>query len=193
MVVRILKLYKTFIFYSIASSSLVVAATRSRSFSLKTILALFVTGIISWCFVEYILHRFIFHYDAKSEPLRDLIYQIHTSHHENPKSTESLFASLRTSVPIASIYCLIVWLVVGSWQAMALVFAGLIAGYFAYEWLHYQAHHRAPRLKLLRYLKKYHLLHHHSSPEMRFGVTTPFVDYLFGTYQSVSKRATVVK
>ena len=72
---------------------------------------------------------------------------------------------------------------------MAYLFIGLIGGYFGYEWLHYQAHHGASRLRLLRYLKKYHLLHHHQTPDLRFGVTSPIVDYLFGTYQPVGKRA----
>jgi sterol desaturase/sphingolipid hydroxylase (fatty acid hydroxylase superfamily) len=57
------------------------------------------------------------------------------------------------------------------------------AGYFFYEWLHFQCHHGNSRLRVLRYLRKYHLLHHYKTPELRFGVTSPLFDLIFGTFR----------
>jgi sterol desaturase/sphingolipid hydroxylase (fatty acid hydroxylase superfamily) len=37
---------------------------------------------------------------------------------------------------------------------------------------------------LLRYLRRYHLLHHYKTPDLRFGVTSPLFDLLFGTFRS---------
>lgn len=97
------------------------------------------------------------------------------------------------SLPIALCYGLLMWALVGDWRSTAYLFGGLIAGYFSYEWVHYQAHHGRPRLRLLRYLKRYHLLHHHRTPGLRFGVTSPVIDYLFGTFQQMSKGASQVR
>jgi sterol desaturase/sphingolipid hydroxylase (fatty acid hydroxylase superfamily) len=152
------------------------------------ILLLLVSGLLSWGLVEYALHRFIFHYDARSESGRKLVYAAHLSHHEDPGATDRIFTSLRMSVPIAAGYWLLAWAAAGSWRAASYLFIGLVAGYFSYEWLHFQAHHGRPRLRLFRYLRKYHLLHHHRTPGLRFGVTSPLFDLAFGTFRPVRKR-----
>lgn len=142
-------------------------------------------GILSWMLIEYALHRFVFHYRARSLFGKKLIYAAHLSHHENPRATSRLFSGLVISLPIATTYLLLAWLATGSIRAAAYLFTGLVAGYCCYEWLHFQAHHRRPRLRLFRYLRRYHLLHHHQTPEHRFGVTSPLFDVLFGTFRPV--------
>ncbi|KAF0248356.1 MAG: hypothetical protein FD167_2245 [bacterium] len=185
------KEFLPFYFYSVIAGSLTIKASWDKSCSLSKILLLVGVGIISWMFIEYGLHRFFFHYEPKSPAAKQLVYRIHLSHHENPKALDSLFSSLYTSVPFASLYCLLTWLVTGSWQMISYLFLGLITGYFSYELLHYQAHHYTSKLVLLRYLKKYHMLHHYQSPNLRFGVTTPFIDWLFGTYKAVASKNAV--
>lgn len=144
-------------------------------------------GIFSWTLIEYALHRFIFHYSAHSAFGRKLVYAAHLSHHENPRAPNRLFSSLILSLPISMGYMLLARIVTGSWHVAVYMFAGLAAGYFCYEWLHFQAHHRRPRLRLFRYLRTYHLLHHYQTPEHRFGVTTPLLDVIFGTFRPVRK------
>lgn len=180
------KEFLPFYFYSIVAGSLTIEASLYKNYSLPKIALLVVIGIASWMFLEYGLHRFFFHYEAKNPQAKQLIYRMHLAHHENPKAISSLFSSLYTSAPIASLYTLSTWAITGSWQTMSYLFLGLIIGYFSYELLHYQAHHLTPKFAVLRYLKKYHMLHHHQSPKMRFGVTSPFVDWLFGTYKPVA-------
>jgi dihydroceramide fatty acyl 2-hydroxylase len=141
-------------------------------------------GVLSWSLIEYVLHRFIFHYNAKSELGRKILYQAHLSHHEDPTATNRIFASLYLSIPIAAAYWLVAWLVTGSPAAASYLFIGMSAGYFCYEWLHFQCHHRKSRLWLLRYLRKYHLQHHYKTPELRFGVTSPLFDVVFGTFRA---------
>jgi sterol desaturase/sphingolipid hydroxylase (fatty acid hydroxylase superfamily) len=179
-----------FLFYTLVSVGLGVAAPISETRSITSILFLFTTGILTWGLIEYCLHRFVFHFDAQSEKGRSRIYALHLSHHANPKTVDDLFASLSLSLPIAIGYWVLAWAVMKSWQAVAYLFIGLMVGYFSYEFLHYQAHHRAPRLRVLRYLKKYHLLHHHQTSALRFGVTSPAFDYLFGTFQSAHRHRT---
>jgi sterol desaturase/sphingolipid hydroxylase (fatty acid hydroxylase superfamily) len=158
-------------------------------FSIWHILMLLFFGVLSWGLIEYGLHRFIFHYHARSRLGVKLLYQVHLSHHENPAAIKELFVSLLLSTPIASAYWLLTWVVSGSWAAACYLFIGMAGGYFYYEWLHFQCHHRKSRLKFLKYLRKYHLLHHYRTPELRFGVTSPLFDLIFGTFQPMPKRA----
>ena len=187
MEIRGWRLFTPFYFYTTIALCVGAAATFEGP-SGGRILLLLVTGFLSWGLVEYALHRFIFHYAARSESGLKLVYAAHLSHHEDPGATDHLFTSLRMSVPIAAVYCLLAWAVAGSWRAAVYLFIGLVAGYFCYEWLHFQAHHGRPRLRPLRYLRKYHLLHHHRTPGLRFGVTSPLFDLAFGTFRSGGER-----
>ena len=180
------KQFKPVYFYT-ALVVCLIAITHSANFAWYHNLLFIGFGFLSWTLIEYALHRFIFHYSARSVFGRKVVYAAHMSHHENPHGTNRLFASLILSLPIATGYVLLARLATGSWHAAAYLFAGLSAGYFWYEWLHYQAHHRRPRLRLFRYLRKYHLLHHYQTPEQRFGVTTPLLDVIFGTFRPVRK------
>ncbi len=185
MSLRVLKQFTPFLFYAAVALFLGAAATVREERSLRGILTLVISGFLSWGLIEYILHRFIFHYDAQSTLGRKFVHVAHLSHHENPRATDNLFASLPISLPIATVYWLLAWALLGTWHAASYLFIGLIAGYFCYEWLHFQAHHRSPRVRLLRHLKKYHLMHHYRTPHMRFGVTSPLFDFIFGTFQPV--------
>lgn len=172
-----------FYFYTVVVLLLADAAA-GKGVSTTGVLSLLALGFLSWGLIEYVLHRFLFHFDARSIFGRKFVYAAHLSHHENPKAADRLFASLKMTVPIATAYWLTAWALLGSWSAASYLFIGLTAGYFAYEWLHFQAHHGRSRLPLLRYLKKYHLLHHYRTPDLRFGVTSPVFDFLFGTFRA---------
>jgi dihydroceramide fatty acyl 2-hydroxylase len=192
MLTRDLKHFTPFYFYTIVVIFLALIA-KNELLSVGRIILLILVGLLSWGFVEYSLHRFAFHYDGKSERVRQYLHLAHLSHHKHPQSVDQLFSSLRTSVPLASLYYVIVWGVVRDWHVTSFIFIGLLLGYFFYEWLHYQAHHGVPRSRLFKYLRAYHLLHHHKSPNKRFGVTSPLVDWLFGTYQPVNLHRSKVR
>lgn len=178
------------VYFYIALAVCLITLTRGEGFSWQRNLLLISFGILSWTLIEYILHRFIFHYSARSAFGKKFVYAAHLSHHEMPRTANHFFSSMLLSLPVATAYLLGAWLIMGSLRAAALLFAGLTAGYFCYEWLHFQAHHRRPRLRLFRYLRKYHLLHHYQTPELRFGVTSPLFDVMMRTFRPVRKRLT---
>jgi hypothetical protein len=185
---RKLKRFTPIIFYSTLVACLFPATLAFQWQSIRRTLLLTSIGFLSWQLLEYVLHRFLFHLDVQSESLRRFIYHAHLSHHDNPQAADKLFSSLWLSVPVASVYFLLAWLLLGKWETAVYLWSGLVAGYLVYEWVHYQAHHGRSRIVLLRYLKRYHLLHHHTTPALRFGVTSPAFDYLFRTYRSASRR-----
>ena len=168
-------------FFYVALVACLIVITSGEGFSRQNFL-LIGLGVLSWMLIEYGLHRFVFHFNARSMFGKKLLYAAHLSHHEDPRATSPLFSKLVVSLPIATAYFLLAWLATGSAHAASYLFGGLAAGYFCYEWLHFQAHHRRPRLRLFKYLKKYHLLHHHETPQLRFGVSSPLFDILFGTF-----------
>lgn len=158
------------------------ALTRGEALSPSASLLLLASGVLSWGLLEYVLHRFVFHYDARSQLGKKVVYAAHLSHHDDPRATDRIFSGLLISAPVAAAYVLLAWIATGSWRAASFLFTGLASAYFYYEWLHFRAHHRRSRLRLFRYLRKYHLLHHYKTPELRFGVTSPLFDIIFGTF-----------
>jgi dihydroceramide fatty acyl 2-hydroxylase len=191
--IKVFRQFTPFYCYTGVGLFLGVAAALGEGPSWSEISILLILGFLSWCMVEYLLHRFIFHFAARLTSGRKFVYAAHLSHHENPKETEDLFTSMQVSAPLAAAYCLLAWAALGSWRPASYLFIGLIAGYICYEWLHFQAHHRRSRLPLLRYLKKYHLLHHYRTPGLRFGVTSPLIDLLFGTFRPVTDSSSTLK
>ena len=165
-----------------------IAITPRQNISGQKTLLLIIAGVFSWTLIEYALHRFIFHFTPRSEFGRKFVYAAHLSHHENPRAINRLFSGLLISLPIAIVYLFLAWVATGSLQATTYLFTGLTAGYSCYEWLHFRAHHSRPRLRFFRYLRKYHLLHHYQTPQQRFGVTSPLLDVIFGTFRPVRKR-----
>ena len=188
MTTRNLRRFTPLLFYATLVACLFPAALATRWQAPRAVLLLTSLGFMSWGMLEYGLHRFLFHLDVRSEFWRRLIYLAHLSHHDNPQAADKLFSNLWLSVPVAAIYFLLAWSLLGKWETAVYLWSGLVAGYLVYEWVHYQAHHGRPRFALLRYLKKYHLLHHHKTPNLRFGVTSPAFDYLLGTFRSASRR-----
>lgn len=180
------KQFTPFYFHTAVMVCLIGVVGREGLNSIE-ILLLLAVGLLSWMLMEYGLHRFVFHYDARSEWGKQILCRVHLSHHENPHNTKIL-SGLLLGLAVGPAYFLAAWFVIGSWRAAFYLFIGLATGYFYYEWLHFYVHHAKPRLRLFRYLKTYHLLHHHRTPELRFGVTSPLIDLIFGTYRPVSEQ-----
>lgn len=181
------QLYKPFIFYTAVLSVMQLAVVRSGESSLPSAAGLFVAGLLTWGLYEYAIHRWVLHREPKSEGFNLPGNLTHLRHHADPNSLQRLNVQLSESVPVCVVYVLAAWALAGSWQAATHLFTGLIAGYFFYEYLDFQAHHGTSRGRLTRYFRKYHLQHHHYDATVRFGVTSPLFDYLFGTFH-IEKR-----
>ncbi len=60
-------------------------------------------------------------------------------------------------------------------------FASFMIGYLCYDYIHYATHHFPMTSKAGRFLKVYHLKHHHQHVPGRFGVSSPLWDLLLGS------------
>ena len=186
------QLYKPYIFYVIVLCVMQSAVVRSGESSPAAAAGLFVGGLLTWGLYEYSVHRWVLHREPKSEGFNLPGNLTHLRHHADPNSLQRLNVQLSESVPVCVSYVLLAWALTGSWQAATHLFTGLIAGYFFYEYLDFQAHHGTSRGRLTRYFRKYHLQHHHYDATVRFGVTSPLFDYLFGTFH-IEKRTVATR
>ena len=85
---------------------------------------------------------------------------------------------LLLSIPVYGFFSMIFpqWFVWGSWP-------GGLAGYLAYDLLHYETHHCvvAGRTAYVRELRRYHMKHHFKYPRLGYGVSSVFWDVVFNT------------
>ncbi|HNQ61551.1 MAG TPA: sterol desaturase family protein [Bacteroidia bacterium] len=146
---------------------------------------LFPLGFMLFTFVEYMIHRFIFHFNVKNEKEEKLQYNIHGIHHEFPRDKFRLVMPPLISILIAFLFYFSFKIFFGN--AGYLLFSGFCAGYSTYLLIHYFIHARKPPSNFLRYLWIHHSLHHYQSEEAAFSVSLPLWDYIFGTMPTKSK------
>jgi 4-hydroxysphinganine ceramide fatty acyl 2-hydroxylase len=140
---------------------------------------IFLTGLLSWTFFEYILHRFIFHFVAEQEWAQRFHYIVHGVHHEYPKDKQRLIMPPLPSIIGGAVFFFLFKLVLGLF--VYAFFSGFVTGYLFYALIHYSTHAFRPPKNRLKYLWKYHSYHHFKYPDKAFGVSSPVWDYVFGT------------
>lgn len=64
----------------------------------------FVIGLAVWTITEYLLHRFIFHYNPSSEIGKKLHFIFHGVHHDYPKDSKRLVMPPAVSIPLATLF-----------------------------------------------------------------------------------------
>lgn len=149
-------------------------------------LAVFAFGMLTFMFSEYLTHRFVFHLMPPKNPFfLKLLKRLHYDHHTDPNDLHLLFLPLWYSLPNLSVLAIIFYLIAGSWELTLGFASGLMLMLFLYEWKHYVAHRPIkPRTKFGKWVKKTHILHHFKNENFWYGVSTPFVDVLFGTLKN---------
>lgn len=141
--------------------------------------------IMVWTFIEYVMHRFIFHFKPRNDWQEKLLFVMHEVHHVQPNCKTRLVMPPILSVSIAAAFWVMFVLVVdkllGAPIWVAPLFAGSILGYVSYDMTHYAVHHFPLTHPLFKAVKRHHLLHHFDDPNTRYGVTSPIWDYVFKT------------
>ena len=129
---------------------------------------LFTLGLLAWTMIEYLLHRLAFHGFAP-----------HSEHHAVPTDPVFIVAPLWLSLSSTVVLMAAFSLATGSWAGGAVMVAGVIAGYVAYETVHLRIHSSAAGGVLLRALRRHHYYHHFASDQVCYGVTSPLWDWIF--------------
>ena len=142
-------------------------------------------GVFLWTLVEYLLHRFLFHFRAKNAWQKRVSFLFHGIHHEQPRIKTRLVMPPVVSIPLALVFFGLFWVLfiallgIPTWFSP--VFAGFILGYIFYDMTHYATHHFRMKKGYFRMVRQHHMHHHFQTPEQRFGVTSPVWDIVFRT------------
>lgn len=148
----------------------------------KAVAGGFLFGLLFWTFFEYMLHRFVFHYEPKTNFGKKAAYLFHGVHHDFPGEADRLVMPPAGSLPIAAAVFGLNYLLVGNWAFP--LFAGFNIGYLYYEFIHYSVHHKKkPGPAWGEPQRRHHLRHHFKDHTRRFGVSSPLWDFVFGTYK----------
>jgi sterol desaturase/sphingolipid hydroxylase (fatty acid hydroxylase superfamily) len=148
--------------------------------SAVSILTLIILGIAVWTLAEYTLHRFIFHYEFKSEFGAKIHFIFHGVHHDYPNDSRRLVMPPSVSIPLAILFYFIFTLILGNINVAAF-FVGFILGYLCYDMTHYAVHHFNMHNRFWLAVKNHHMKHHYMDSTKGFGVSSPVWDEVMGT------------
>jgi sterol desaturase/sphingolipid hydroxylase (fatty acid hydroxylase superfamily) len=161
--------------------------TVAQGLSPILLLALMATGWLCWTLAEYLLHRFVFHWIGPKGWHRRFHFIFHGVHHDYPQDAKRLVMPLGVSIPLGLVFFLAVDALLPRSFAYAL-FIGFGIGYLFYDGIHYFTHHLPAKRRLGKFLKRYHLVHHHTGVEGKWGVSSPIWDYVFRSQDDVRAR-----
>jgi sterol desaturase/sphingolipid hydroxylase (fatty acid hydroxylase superfamily) len=143
--------------------------------------AMFPLGLVTWTLAEYLAHRFVLH---KVPGIADL----HQAHHDETLELIGTPTLVSLAVLFTLAFCPAYYLM-GSALAW-LWFAGFVAGFVAYTFVHYAVHHfSSGGYAIMKMLKWQHNIHHHGTSSFNFGVTSPLWDHVFRTYTKTMREA----
>ncbi len=146
------------------------------------ILLAFISGVVFWTLLEYMLHRFLGHVHKG----KNFFKSEHLTHHIKV----NYFAPASKKAMAALVVTIILFFVIQIFMGILLTAAfllGLIGMYLLYEMTHYRYHSKEPVAMPFIVLRKHHFYHHFHNPKTNFGVTTRFWDRMFGTFVRVEK------
>lgn len=157
---------------------------------------LILVGIQVFFFVEYVLHRFLFHGEngwLKKYPNKQILYFLHWNlhglHHAFPQDKHRLvlppilgyfYFAVLFRTPF---FYLLPEYVLPAWMI------GFSIGYLMYDLTHYYIHHaNPPEGSYFKMMKLYHAQHHYKHGEEGFGISNKIWDKLFDTEIKSEKR-----
>lgn len=145
-------------------------------------------GLIFWTAVEYVLHRYLFHFETESRAMQRLVFIIHGNHHDDPNDPLRNLMPPIVSIPVgALVWAASLWVfgTVGTWFLL-----GFMLGYVSYDLVHYACHQFPMKGRLARMLKTHHMRHHHLPVNGNFAITGMVWDRILGTrITSTGKRS----
>lgn len=143
--------------------------------SLLPVAAAMVGGFALWTYLEYWIHRTLFHHVFRRQ---------HWMHHKSPDGYIAAPPQLTAALHVSVWFLAVIHL---GWTLGSGIFLGLEAGYLAYILVHDAIHHRYEKGRWLTMRAELHD-HHHDGKEKNFGVVSSVVDRLHGTYESSAQK-----
>jgi len=167
------------VLYGPAIICMLYIAIWQHGLSILAVSGLFLLGVFVWTLLEYVIHRYAFHYEPTGRIGRQFHFIVHGVHHDYPNDAKRLVMPPVVSIPLALVFYGLFFLLFGG--SAPAVWAGLVAGYVCYDSIHYAIHHFPMKSGMWNRLKQHHLRHHFHDDHAGYGVSSPLWDYIFGT------------
>ena len=167
------------VMFSLISIGLMVYGFQKSYLTALEAPLLFIGGFMTFTFVEYLIHRFVFHLNPKTEKQEKFAYTVHGVHHDYPKDKDRLAMPIPLSFVLSTVFFFLFQLVIGS-NVFGFL-PGFLIGYASYLWVHYMVHAFQPPKNFWKVLWIHHGTHHYKDPDHAFGVSSLFWDIVFGT------------
>jgi len=136
-------------------------------------------GISIWSVTEYLLHRFVFHFEQTSKSGKRLHFIFHGVHHDFPGDRKRLVMPPTASIPLSIFFYFLFSLFFENSLKLYSFYSGFIMGYLFYDMMHYAIHHYNFKNSLFKKIKQHHMLHHYSDPTKGYGVSPALWDIIF--------------
>ena len=150
-----------------------------------------VLGLLLFTFIEYVMHRFLYHSGENYLNKKNWQFKIHGVHHAHPKDKDILAMPLPLALLLSTVFFFLFYLVVR--DNVYFFFPGFLLGYTSYLFVHYKIHTRKPPKNVFKYLWIHHHRHHHLHDDKAFGVSSPLWDFIFNTMPSKKPHKTKKK
>lgn len=164
---------------SLASTMIYTGYNLAEHPSVWKILAFFLTGLFSWSLAEYLMHRYVFHFEHDNKLIRAVHYAMHGYHHEVPHDHKHLFMPPVPALLILGLFFGLFYPLF--WENTWFFLPGFEIGYLTYSLIHYVIHRRVPKNRFLNKLWLHHANHHYKNHDRSFGVSSQLWDRVFGT------------
>ena len=174
------------VIFTVISAVLIYYGIFEKGFTTPVMIALFFAGVFVFTLVEYIMHRYLYHVEARTPSMENISYTMHGIHHDYPKDKQRLAMPPVLALIIATFFFVLYRTLMGDYVFGFL--AGFLMGYTGYLCVHYSVHiFRVPK-NAFKILWHHHAIHHYSQPDRAYGVSSPFWDYVFGTMPDLSRN-----
>ncbi|MGB1217316.1 MAG: sterol desaturase family protein [Saprospiraceae bacterium] len=148
----------------------------------------FGSAFVFWTVFEYMMHRYLFHWEPKSAFWQKFIYTIHQGHHDYPNDNRLMLVGPVVSVPAFLMIWGIAFLIVGHYTHPFM--AGMATCYMFYDWLHFASHNENYKNTWFQMMKSHHMRHHYEDNDKNFAFTTLIWDIIMQTLLRTTKRKT---
>ena len=165
--------------FFVYSAALLYWNVTHTSLSAWASIGMFLFGFITFTWIEYIVHRYVFHMGTFTALREKIQYTVHGVHHEFPKDKSRLAMPPLLSITISTVLLLLFRLIMGDFVFSFL--PGMLVGYAYYLSVHYMVHVYQPPKNIFKWLWINHAVHHYKDGEYVFGVSSPMWDYIYGT------------
>lgn len=144
---------------------------------MRTMIGAALLGVMSWSFLEYVIHRWLGHRFH-----RNPFGVEHVRHHVEGDYFAPTWKKLLVAAMVAAVVGVpALRLAGGPGLAYAI---GLFSFYGMYEVMHRLLHVSPGRGPYARWARRHHFTHHFVDARMNHGVTSPLWDLVFGTYRA---------